>query len=184
MRHFFSVLIMKYFQAFFILFSAIFLLAVQPDKSLAQSECCGTLFGIPICTGFCVELDSSSVHKKINKLEKSADSLRKEAERLDDSLAEKIRHNDFRFFSLDSKGNLRLDGDSTHWSGHWPDSLSIKGWTNAIPKDYHFEMPNIPEYKFFQGKSNPFSFPKENKKRTPVKGFKGWYMQELAELGE
>ena len=165
---------MKNFHVFPVFLSTIFLLALQSEKSLAQSQCCGRIFGIPICTGFCIDLDTSSVHKKINKLEKSADSLAKEAERLKDSLVGKISHKDF--------GDLFLDADSL--IGSLPDNL--KKW-EAIPKEYHFEVPDLPEYRYKRiprGQIDPFALPKENKKQSPIYGFKGWYFEKLADIGK
>ncbi len=163
-----------------------------------------------------VPTTDSELELRIKNIEKQADSLRKEAKRLQDSLRGKIQDNDvgrlffkadsllnkFRIYSFDSEGNLKLDGDSAHWSVHLPDSLSIKGWAEKLPKNFHykvpdlpghkffgrmpkeyqFEIPDIPEYKYHDGKMNPFMKPKQEKKKTPVPGFKGWYMQNLADL--
>src|SRR5437016_2943815 len=64
--------------------------------SFAQSSCKGVLFGIPVCTGFCLEIDSTSEDKSsqdkwIEDLEASMDSLSKQAQRMQDSLVTTLK---------------------------------------------------------------------------------------------
>jgi hypothetical protein len=91
-------------------------------------------------------------------LNKQADSLRKEAKHLQDSLSYKL-------------GNI-FSGDSL-----------LKGWT----KDFHFEIPNVPDYRFFERSPHedikPFDIKpfKEDEKKKPIEDFKGWYYEKLAD---
>jgi hypothetical protein len=171
---------MKNFHAFLSLLFVMFLLASVTERSSAQSHCPSSICGIPICTGFWVDLDTSPVHKRINKLEQSADSLRKEAMRLQDSIA-----------GIESSGGgaSLLPKNFGHFFQN-SDSLLGPGsvFGNSTPKDFHFEIPNLPENRFFDrfpnGTIEGFTSPEIRKKKAPIKGFKGWYIEELADNRE
>lgn len=171
---------MKNIHAFLTLLFAILLLASITEGSFAQSECRSRLFGVPVCTGFYVDTDTSSVHKRINKLEQSADSLRKEAMRLQDSLAGIESSGGGASLFPKNFGHFFQNSDSLLGPG------SVFG--NSTPKDFHFEIPNLPENRFFDrfpnGTIEGFTSPEVRKKKAPIKGFKGWYIEELAELSE
>src|SRR5579872_3157780 len=147
------------------------------------------------CDAFGQESKSGSdLQSRITKLQRQADSLKREARHLKDSLLVKHRHNAFGklFLNTDSLENefrsFSIDGDSCHGYYRFPDSLSLKGWAEKLPKNFHFEIPDLPEYRFFNrmphGRTEPFLEPKQEKKKTPIKEFKGWYYQELAENAE
>ncbi|MEP7234278.1 MAG: hypothetical protein ABI778_03180 [Ignavibacteriota bacterium] len=80
-------------------------------------------------------------------------------------------------FKLDStkapdkhlKHSYGFIGDSSIFSGHFPDSLaswSIEGKSGPLQNNFLFDMPYY------------------NKKKTPIEGFAGWYIKELAEKSE
>jgi len=149
-----------------------------------------------------VPTTESDAELRIKQLEKQADSLKKAARHLKDSLHAKIRRKDFgnlfldtdsllsnfKSFTIDSYGDLFLDNDSLHLKLRAPDSLSIKGWTQELPKIFHYEIPDLPGNRFFdripKDKLHIVPDPGKGKKKTPIDGFKGWYIEELAELGE
>ena len=58
--------------------------------------------------------------------------------------------------------------------------FSSKGWADLRPKKFPYKKFSLPENRFF----NRIPAPGEEKKKTPIKGFKGWYFEELAELNK
>jgi hypothetical protein len=169
-------------------------LILSSVPSSAQNNCKGKLFGIPVCTGFCLDNDSSwmkgidflgsaldSLHTKamtfndslvkdkINELKKAADSIGRVVKRLKDSL------------NLEGGGNL----------GEVFKNFDFKGLTNdSFMKDRKFgpfefpEFLNAPDSRFYENlpKHPFFKYPTPDSKEPKlIPQFKGWRMEPLAE---
>lgn len=153
---------MKNFHVFSILLSAILLLVLQSERSLAQSGCHSTISGVPICTGFYLHIDTS-LASRINTLKKSADSLNKEAKHLEDSLSEGW---------MDSKLPDKFQEQNTKPK---PTPSGILSLPNTI-RGFCSEINGI-------ASSPNFELFKENN-HTPIPGFKGWYYEKLADIAK
>ncbi|MDP4231220.1 MAG: hypothetical protein Q8916_12535 [Bacteroidota bacterium] len=105
--------------------------------------------------------------QRIESLRKQADSLCKEAGRLKDSLDIEKRLKEFTRKSLD-------------WN-----SLFGKNWDGKFPKNFHFELPEIPNYRYYEQfpyeQKNPFTLPDPEQRRAPIDGFQDWYYKKLAD---
>ncbi len=160
---------MKYFQRFFTILFTISALAVVTVRSFAQSQCSGRIYGIPICTGFCVAIDTSSVHKRINKLEQSADSLREEG-----SLH--LPNPIVPYLDIDPQ----YINPGNNYPYQWP--------IDPTTPDEFYE-PGIPNSPFYYIPPNniermpsPLIEPfKKEKKSNPIRDFKGWNFEKLAD---
>ena len=83
--------------------------ALSSRIAQSQSACNGTIFGIPVCTGFCLDKKQEDPKRKerIKELRHKADSLNKEAKILSDSLKGDLE-TDHRFFL--NSDSLNFDG--------------------------------------------------------------------------
>ena len=129
------------------------LLIVLPSSSHAQNTCKGYVFGIPVCTGFCLETDSSSSQKWLDDLKQMMDSVHNVAVHFEDSLVKK-----FKPFDLRRKADSLL--------GKLPKEM--QKWKFEIPKN--LEMPEHPALP---------KAPSQEKERNPVKDFPGWYWKQV-----
>lgn len=211
-HHFFSEKVMKYFQRFLTLLFIISILASVTVRSFAQSKCSGRLYGIPICSGFSVDHDTSSIHRRINTLEQSADSLRKEAAKLSDSLLRQSMPTFRNYGEEFSKqwqlnvphelhypfdGSLHLpnpmipylDIDPQYIN---PDNNSPHQWKiDPIPPDDFFEQGVPPSPFYYIPPENTRRMPspkiepfKKDEKKNPIRDFRGWYYEKVADIGK
>ena len=194
---------------FSIVLLAICFIAIGSAISFGQVP--GRLFGVPICTGFYVDVDTSAVHKRINKLEQSADSLRREAARLSDSLLrERIptfgnygeefqkywkRDTPFENYQLPFDGlyNLKPNPILPHLDNNPPfiePDNNPQQW-NIDPRDGDFFDQRIPHSPFYYNPPNniermpsPKIEPFKDEKKNPIKDFKGWYYERVADIAK
>lgn len=145
--------------------------ALSSKSAQAQSACNGTVFGIPVCTGFCLDKkDDAKRKEQIKRLRHEADSLNKEANKLSDSLKGGLE--------INIEPGMHLYSDSLNSRFH------IQG-NRGSSNEFHF---NTPEYRFYD-RNLPFNYqipeqvepymviPKQ--RENPMKNFEGWYIKKL-----
>jgi hypothetical protein len=137
-----------------IILATLFIVVIQPLVLQAQCVCNGSVFGVPVCTGFCVEsLSGKCIKESIEQMKQKIRKLSKSIENFSDSIRKGSR------LWVDSFGH---ESFSIHGRRGDSDSLRL-----------HFYNMR-PESKLFKNKH-----PKE---RTPIKDFNGWYIEKLANL--
>jgi hypothetical protein len=110
------------------------------------------------------DYDTTGLKDKIHHLRKSADSLRKEANRLRDSMS----NNQWKNFK-----SFKIPDDFKKWQLEIPQNIP------EIP-----EPPN-PQYKYWTPQMKPFELPpSQEKEKKPIEHFRGWYFEQLADNSE
>jgi hypothetical protein len=163
-----------------------------------QAQCSQYVYGIPVCTGFCLDNDSSSMTKWMDGLGASLDSIHQHATRMQDSLVR--NHVQLLRKTMDSiRKQIKTVKDSLdnyEGGGNMGEIFSNPDFKNfftngdSIVKNWNWkrempELPNIPHNKFFYRLPKPEQFKvpfPESKEQNTIKNFKGWRYDKLASL--
>ena len=141
-----------------------FLVSALSSKSVqAQSACNGTLFGIPVCTGFCFDKkDDVKKKERVKRLRHEADSLNKEANKLSDSLKGFFLNSDS--LNLDMPFHIHGNMGSSNGFLEQPPATI---WGHTSPFEF------LPPHDLTPNKIEP------KQKENPMTNFNGWYIKKL-----